>query len=327
MTKLVTCFVIVCIVLVSFQWAEAQQQGKVYRIGYLKNGGIGSHEKAFREALRDLGYVDGRDIIIEWRPAEGKLDRLPGLAADLVRLKVDVIVALGVSPTRAAKQATSTIPIVMADSDDDPVRQGLIASLARPGGNITGVTSISSDLAGKRLELLRNAIPKLSRVTVLSTSKRQGSAAAGHVRETEIAARAAGMELRSVEISRAGDAEGEFRAAAKESAEAFLVVSIGGMGRYRRQILDLAVETRVPVMYTQSRWTRAGGLMSYSADTHELKRRAAVYVEKILKGANPAELPVEQPAKFEFLVNLKTAKQIGLTISPEVLYQATEVIK
>jgi len=306
--------------------AEAQQTSKVYRIGYLKNGfRIGTLEEAFRKGLREHGYVEGQNVIIEWRLAKGKLDRLPEFAAELVRLKVDCIVTTGVAPTRAAKQATSTIPIVMGDAGDDPVRQGLIASFARPGGNVTGVVSFSSDLAGKRLEILKEIVPKLSRVAILWIP--QSPAAAGHVRETEAAARALGVELRSVEVRRADDIENALGTTGNGRAEALVVVAAGGMRRHRERILDLAVETRLPVMYTHTSWVRHGGLISYATDTRELRRRAATYVDKILKGAKPANLPVEYPTKFELVLNLKTAKQIGLTIPPEVLLQATKVIK
>ena len=305
--------------------AEAQQEGKVYRIGYLKNGRIGPNEKAFREGLRKLGYVEGQNIVIEWRPAKGKLDRLPELAAELVRLKVDCIVAIGLGPTGTAKRATTTIPIVMGNASGDPVQHGLVASLARPGGNVTGVISVSSDLAGKRLEVLKETLPKLSRVAILWIPT--SPSAAYHVRETEVAARKLGVQLQSLEVRRADDIEKAFRAAGKRSADALIVVAAGGMSRHRKRILDLAVETRLPVMYTGSPWVRRGGLMSYATDSRELRRRAATYVDKILKGAKPADLPVEQPKKFELIINLKTAKEIGVTIPPAVLYRADKVIK
>ena len=304
---------------------EAQQAGKVYRIGYLKNGRIGPNEKAFREGLRKLGYVEGQNIVIEWRPAKGKLDRLPELAAELVRLKVDCIVAIGLGPTGIAKRATTTIPIVMGNASGDPVQHGLVASLARPGGNVTGVISVSSDLAGKRLEVLKETLPKLSRVAILWIPT--SPSAAYHVRETEVAARKLGVQLQSLEVRGRDDLESAFRSAGKRSADALIVVSPGGMGRYRKRILDLAVKTRLPVMYTGSRWVRRGGLMSYGTNSRELRRRAATYVDKILKGAKPADLPIEQPTKFDLVINLKTAKALGLTIPPAVLLQATKVIK
>jgi len=305
--------------------AGAHHTGKVYRIGYLKNGGIGPNEEAFREALRELGYVEGQNIVIEWRPAKGKLERLPELAAELVRLKVDCIVAVGLGPTGIAKRATTTIPIVMGNASGDPVQHGLVASLARPGGNVTGVISVSSDLAGKRLEILKETLPKVSRVAILWIPT--SPSAAYHVRETEVAARKLGVQLQSLEVRSRDDLESAFRSAGKRSADALIVVSPGGMGRYRKRILDLAVKTRLPVMYTGSRWVRRGGLMSYGTNSRELRRRAATYVDKILKGAKPADLPVEQPTKFDLVINLKTAKALGLTIPPAVLLQATKVIK
>jgi len=303
---------------------EAQQAGKVYRIGYLKNGRIGPNEKAFREGLRKLGYVEGQNIVIEWRPAKGKLDRLPELAAELVRLKVDCIVAIGLGPTGIAKRATTTIPIVMGNASGDPVQHGLVASLARPGGNVTGVISVSSDLAGKRLEVLKETLPKLSRVAILWIPT--SPSAAYHVRETEVAARKLGVQLQSLEVRRADDIEKAFRAAGKRSADALIVVAAGGMSRHRKRILDLAVETRLPVM-SGAPWVRRGALMSYATDSRELRRRAATYVDKILKGAKPADLPIEQPTKFDLVINLKTAKQLGITIPREVLYRADKVIR
>jgi putative ABC transport system substrate-binding protein len=305
---------------------EAQQAGKVYDIGYLANSaGIESREEAFRQGLRELGYIEGQNIGIEWRFSKGKLDRLPDLAAQLVRLKVDLIIAVGVNPTRAAKQATSTIPIVMGNADDDPVRHGLVASLARPGGNVTGFTNIGSDLAGKRLELLQETVPKASRVAILWDPKGQGGA--GHARETRIAAPALGVELQPVEVRAPEDLENAFQAGVKGRAEALIVVHAGLMQTQRARIVNLAVKTRLPVMYTDSQFALAGGLMSYDADADERYRGVANYVDKILKGTKPADLPVQQPIKFEFIVNLKAAKQIGLTIPPNVLARADRVIK
>ncbi len=318
------CLLLTVLLLTVFE-IEAQQPKKVYRIGYLKNNRIGRNEEAFREGLRKLGYVEGQNIVIEWRPANGKIDRLPELAAELVSLKVDCIVAVGLGPTGIAKRATTTIPIVMGNASGDPVQHGLVASLARPGGNVTGVISVSSGLAGKRLEILKETLPKVSRVAILWVST--SPSAAYHVRETEAAARVLGVELRSVEVRRTEDIEKAFRSAGKRSADALIVVSPGGMSRHRKRILDLAVETQLPVMYTTAGWVRRGGLMSYATDSRELRRRAATYVDKILKGAKPADLPIEQPRKFDLVINLKTAKALGLTIPPAVLLQATKVIK
>ena len=305
--------------------SQAQEAQKVYRIGYLKNSGMGRNEEAFRKGLGELGYVEGQNVVIEWRPAKGKLHRLPELAAELVRLKVDCIVAIGLGPTGAAKRATSTIPIVMGNASGDPVQHGLVASLARPGGNVTGVISVSSDLAGKRLEVLKEALPKVSRLAILSIAT--SPSAAYRVRETEVAARALGVELHSVTVRGPDDIEKAFLPVGIQSVDALIVVAPGGMSRHRKRILDLATETRLPVMYTGLSWVRRGGLMSYSTDNRNLRRRAATYVDKILKGAKPADLPVEQPTKFRLVINLKTAKQIGLTIPPSILYRADKVIK
>jgi ABC-type uncharacterized transport system substrate-binding protein len=305
---------------------EAQQAGKVYRIGYLSNAsGIGSTEETFRQALRDLRYVEGQNLVIEWRFSKGKLDLNPDLAAELVRLKVDCIVAYGVNPTRAAKQATNTIPIVMGNADDDPVRQGLVASLARPGGNVTGFTNIGSDLAGKRLELLKETVPKASRVAILWDPKGQGGT--GHVRETEVVAPALGVQLQPVEVRGPEVLENAFQAAVKGHAEALIVVATALMNSHRSRIVNLALNTRLPAMYSNVDFVRDGGLMSYAADTPGRLRGVATYVDKILKGTKPNDLPVQQPTKFEFVINLKAAKQIGLTIPPNVLARADKVIR
>ena len=258
-------FVVAFAVLASAGPAAAQQAGKVYRIGWLTPGSrIGYQGEAFQRGLRELGYVEGQNIVIEWRFAKGKMHRFPGLAEELVRLGVDCVVTVGVLATRAAKQATSTIPIVMADADDDPVRQGLIASYARPGGNVTGLISFSSDLAGKRLEFLKETVPKLSHLGILW--RPHSEAAKGHFRETEAAARALGIEIVSLPLLDTEAVEKAFRAAVTKRAQALFVIGVGGMGRYRARVLDLAVEMRLPVMYTQPRYVRQGGLMSYAAD-------------------------------------------------------------
>jgi putative ABC transport system substrate-binding protein len=268
--------------------------------------------------------VEGKNIVIEYRTAEGKLERLPALAAELVRLKVDVIVTRGPPPTRSAKEATSTIPIVMG-SDIDPVGNGFVASLARPGGNITGLSALSPELSGKQLELLKEIIPKLSRVAVLGTSTIPGSAQM--LRETEAAAGVFGVKLQYLEVRGPTDIEMAFRAASKEHAHAVLVLPNPVTLSHRTQVVDLAVKSRLPVMYPQSEYVEDGGLMTYGPSINDLFRRAATYVDKILKGAKPADLPVEQPTKFEFIVNLKAAKQIGLTIPPNVLARADKVIR
>jgi len=308
--------------------ADAQQQAtKIPRIGYLATvslSAISARIEAFRQGLRELGYVEGKNIVIEWRYAEGKADRLPGLAAELVRLKVDVIVTAGAPATRRAKEATVTIPIVMTN-DGDPVGTGFVASLARPGGNITGLSTLAPELSGKQLELLKEIVPRLSRVAVLGTSTRPGNAQS--LRETELAAGAFGVKLQYLDVLGPKDIETAFRAASKGRAEAVLVLNSPVLISQRTQIADLAVKSRLPAMYYRREYVEDGGLMSYGVNLSDLDRRAATYVDKILKGAKPADLPVEQPTKFEFVINLKTAKQIGLTIPQSVLYRADKVIK
>jgi putative tryptophan/tyrosine transport system substrate-binding protein len=308
--------------------AHAQQPTKIPRIGYL-SGGFPSagapRTDAFRLGLRELGYVEGKNIVIEYRHAEGKLDRLSALAAELVRLKVDVIVTGGGGgATRAAKEATKTIPIVMA-GDVDPVGQGSVTSLARPGGNITGLSTLTPEISGKRLELLKEIVPKLSRVAVLGTST--GPSTARLLQEVEPVAGAFGVKLQFLDIRSAKDIETAFRAATKGRAEGILVLTGPVINAQRKQIADLAAKSRLPAIYPFPEYVDAGGLMSYSASIADLYRRAAIYVDKILKGAKPADLPVEQPTKFELVINLKTAKQIGVTIPQSVLYRADRVIR
>ncbi len=308
--------------------AEAQQAEKVPRIGYLSGSppsAIAEHNEAFRQGLRELGYMEGKNIVIEWRSAEGKRDRLPALATELVHLKVDVIVTAGPLVTRSAKQATSTIPIVMAQ-DPDPVRNGFVASLARPGGNITGLSRIAPELSGKQMELLKEIVPMLSRVAVFGTSTRPGNAQT--LKEVELAAEGFGVKLQYLDILSPKDIVTAFRAAVKERADGALWIVTGSIGNpHRKKIADLAVSSRLPVIYFQRVDVEAGGLMSYGVNVVDLHRRAAVYVHKILKGAKPADLPVEQPTRFEFVVNLKTANQIGVTIPQNVLMRADRVIR
>ena len=305
---------------------QAQQPTKVPRIGYLGSSFLSSAErvKAFRQGLRELGYVEGKNIVIEYRYAEEKLDSEPALAAELVRLKVDIIVTAGAGATRAAKEATSTIPIVMSQ-DPDPVGNSFVASLARPGGNITGLSSVGADLAGKRLELFREILPKLSRVAVLGTSTNPGNVPA--LKETELAAKAFKVQLQFLDVLSAKDIESAFRAAIKGYADAVLVLNSPVSSSRRKEIAELAVKSRLPAFYNRSEYVEDGGLMSYGVSFTELGHRAATYVDKILKGRKPADLPIEQPTKFEFVVNLKAAKQIGLTIPPNVLARADRVIK
>jgi len=279
---------------------------------------------AFQQGLRELGYVEGKNIVIERRHGEGKLERLPGLAAELVRLNVDVLVTSGPTATRPAKEATSTIPIVMT-FDDDPVGSGFVASLARPGGNITGLSTLAPEISGKQLELLKEIIPRLFRVAVFGTSTRQGTAQA--LKEMELAAGAFAVKLQYLDIEDPKDTATAFRAASKGRADALLVLQSPVFNSQRAQIADLAQKNRLPAAYPRQEFVEDGGLMSYGASISDLDRRAATYVDKILKGAKPADLPVEQPIKFEFIINLKAAKQIGLTIPPNVLARADKVIK
>ena len=306
---------------------RAQQPTKVPRIGYLSPNSPSTNPariEAFRKGLRDLGYIEGKNILIEYRNAEGKLDRLLELAAELVRLKVDIIVTSSPAPTRAAKEATVTIPIIFAQ-DGDPVASGFVASLARPGGNITGLSTLAPELSGKRLELLKEVVPKLSRVAVLGTSTSPSTAPT--LKETELAAGAFKIQLQYLDVLDAKDIETAFRAAGKGRADAVLVLAGPVIFFQRTQIAKLAVKSRLPAIYPQTEFTEAGGLMYYGANTPDMYRRAATYVDKILKGAKPGDLPVEQPTKFELIINLKTAKQIGLTIPPNVLARADRVIR
>jgi ABC-type uncharacterized transport system substrate-binding protein len=307
--------------------AEAQQPKKIPRIGYLTGPSLSANAarvEAFRQGLRELGYVEGKNIVIEWRSAEGKLDRLPALAAELVRLKVDVIVSGGLGGTRSANEATNRIPIVMAQ-DPDPVGNGFIVSLAHPGGNITGLSLLAPELSGKQLELLKEVLPKVSRVAILGTSISPSTAQA--LREAELAAGALALKLQYLDVRDPKDIEAAFRAASKERTDAVLMLGGPVLASQRTQIIDLAVKSRLPTIYRTRSDVEAGGLMAYGASGTDLSRRAATYVDKILKGAKPADLPVEQPKKFELIINLKTAKQIGLTIPPNVLARADRVIK
>jgi putative tryptophan/tyrosine transport system substrate-binding protein len=306
--------------------AEAQQPKKVLRIGLLSGASpstnVPRHE-AFRQGLRELGYIEGQNIAIEYRYAEGKRDRYPELAAELVRLKVDIILTAGPGPTRAAKAATSTIPIVMAQ-DSDPVADGFVASLARPGGNITGLSTFAPELGGKRLEILREVVPKLASVGVLGDSTFRGNEPV--MREMELAAKAFKVQLQYLDVPEPKDIGTAFRSASEGRADAVLTLTSAILSTHRAQIIDLATKNRLPAVYHNSQFVEAGGLMSYSANLTDLFHRAATYVDKILKGRKPADLPVEQPMKFEFIINLKAAKQIGLTIPPNVLVRA-EVIR
>jgi putative ABC transport system substrate-binding protein len=280
--------------------------------------------EAFRQGLRELGYVDGQSMTIEARYAEGKLNRLPELARELVGLKVDVIVAGGSTAIRATKNATKLIPIVMAHGSD-PVALGYVASLARPGGNITGLTHLAPELGGKRLELLKDMIAQLSRVAVLTDPGTGGHGP--QMKELEVAAPALGLQLRAVAVQAPNELESAFSAMIAGRAGAFIGLQQPTLDRLRARIVALAAKNRLPAMYPNSEYVETGGLMSYAADLVAMFRRTATYVDKVLKGAKSAELPVEQPTKFELVINLKTAKQIGLTIPPNMLARAHRVIK
>ena len=304
--------------------AEAQQPKKVPRIGLLVHASSDSTRRdAFLQGLRNLGYVDGKNIAIEYRYTEGELDRLPDLAAELVRLNVDVIVTAAISSVRAAKKATATIPIVFA-SVGDAVDSGLVSSLARPGGNATGLTFLAPELDGKRLELLKEAFPKVTRVAFLW---RVPSARADLFKEAEAVAKTLGLRLQSVGVRGPDDFESAFKAAKSEGADALIVIQNPLSSTHSARIIDLAAKNRLPGIYPTTDFVEDGGLMSYGPDILDNWRRAATYVDKILKGARPADLPVEQPKKFEFVINLKAAKQIGVTIPPNVLARADKVIK
>jgi len=303
----------------------AQQTAKIPRIGIVAGAGNpnepSSSIKIFRQALQDLGYFERKNILFEYRYTEGNRDRIPGILAELMNLKVDILFSTQAIVVRAAKQVTQTIPIVMAITPD-PVAFGLVDSLARPGGNITGLTFLTRELSGKRLELLTEIIPRLSRVGILTVA---GFTA---LKDYEDAARSLKVTLQPLQVQMPNpDLPRAFQVAVKGRISAIITTSVPGLSGYQKQIADLAVQNRLPLMSESVTVVEAGGLVSYDANRDEVFRRAAVYVDKILKGAKPAELPVEQPTKFEFVINLKTAKQIGLTIPPNVLARADKVIK
>ncbi|MBI4525278.1 MAG: ABC transporter substrate-binding protein [Deltaproteobacteria bacterium] len=307
--------------------AEAQRPNKVYRIGYLPRGfaSLSVPDQAFRKSLRDLGYIEGKNILLEYRYSQGDIARIPVLVRELVQRQVDVLVVASLVGIRAAKQATKAIPIVMLTSVD-PVATEIVDSLARPGGNITGLTSLSRDLSAKRVELLKEVIPGMSRFAILWDADAPGPAIA--FREYKSAAGAFKLHLQSVEIHGPNpDFPAAFQAAAKERASALVTIANPLIAKYRTQIVELTTKSRLPSLHESSRFVEAGGLLSYSTNEVDQFSRAATYVDKILKGAKPGDLPVEQPTKFELVINLKTAKQIGLTIPPNVLARADTVIK
>jgi putative ABC transport system substrate-binding protein len=305
---------------------EAQQPAKIPRIGILiasSASSVSTRVETFRQRLRELGYVEGKNIVIEYRYAEGNVERLADLAAELIQLKVDVIVTAGPA-TLAAKKVTATIPIVFTAAND-PLGTGVVSSLARPGGNITGLSVMAPDLDGKRLELLKEAFPKVARVAFLWGAA--GSRGQLAFTDMEAAAKALGVKLQSLDVQSLDDFENAFVRAKKDGAQALITTTNPLINAQRHQVLDFAAKNRLPAIYTDSEFVEAGGLMSYAANYADLWRRAADFVDKILKGAKPADIPVEQPMKFEFLVNLKAAKQIGVMIPPNVLVRADKVIK
>jgi putative ABC transport system substrate-binding protein len=307
--------------------AGAQQRPKTPRIGILSiisTATLSDRFEVFQRGLRELGYIEGQNIIVDYRSAEGKADRLSDLAAELARLKPDLIVSAGATVTRVLKQTTTTIPIVMAQ-DTDPVGSGFVASLARPGGNLTGLAMLSPELSGKRLELVKEIIPRLSRVAVFGTSTQPGNAES--VKESETAARALALQLEYFDLRNSKDVDNSFEAATKRGVQAVVTLQSAVVSAQRRQIVELAIKNRLPAIFPDRQYASSGALMSYGVSAADLWRRAAYYVDKILRGVKPADLPVEQPTKFELVINLKTAKQIGLTIPPNVLARADKVIK
>ena len=309
---------------------EAQQAGKVYRIGYLRyscGGSLTTNTSyiAFRKGLRELGYVEGQNFVIEYRCADRKPERRHEIAAEMVRLKVDVIVAPGARGyIRALQRATRTIPIVLIAIRVDPVKAGYVVSLARPGGNITGITNLASDLHPKRLELLKEVFPRTSRVAILWEPGQQKQG----IKKLEAVGQALGIQIQSLVVRRGlGSFESAFSAMTREHPDGLIVAASAHVIAHRARIIEFAAKRRLPAMYTRSPFVNAGGLMSYGVDRPYISLRVATYVDKILKGAKPGDLPIEQPTKFDFVINLKTAKALGLTIPPAVLLQATKVIK
>jgi putative ABC transport system substrate-binding protein len=321
--------ILICLsltVFLSTVFSAEAQQSKVSKIGWLGIGSASSVSRyeEFRRALREIGYVEGKNITFEYRSAENRLDRLPSLADELVRLKVDLIITRGTPEALALKNATKTIPIVFYDVTD-PVGAGLVDSLARPGGNLTGFSGIEAVLAGKRLELLKETIPQLYRVAVLWNP--QDLSSAQQWKASQLPARELGLQLHSIEVSSADKYEGAFRAAAKASSDALAVIAGSLEDSNRKRIADLATKNRLPAIYSRPVFVESGGLMSYGRDRDEAVKRVPSMIDKILKGTKPADIPVEQPTKFELVINLKAAKQIGLTIPPNVLARADKVIK
>src|SRR5215510_286589 len=335
--KLVALSVIAFVLAVGGAVAQAQQPKSVPRIGFLSRDLHPADSRApaplnleaFRQGLRELGYIEGKNIVIEYRYAEGRFERLPALAEELVSLKVEIIVADTAAAARPAKKATSTIPIVMAGGSD-PVQSGLVASFARPSGNVTGLTNYSAELLGKRLELLKEVVPKVSRFAFLNDAGSGPRISTSMFQDAQVAAQALGVKLQLVEVkAQDPDIDDAFRIIVKERIGALITSPspLITLTLHRKRILELVAQTRMPAIHPSVQWIDDGGLMYYGASTSDLFRRAATFVDKILKGAKPADLPVEQPMKFEFIINLKAAKQIGLTIPPNVLARADKVIR
>jgi len=322
MTEKIICLLLAALLLALSFSVEAQQSGKIPRIGYLTDVGSAPAE-AFVQGLRDLGYVEGRNVVIEFRTSGGKSGRYRELAEELVRAKVEVIVAGGAGAIRAAKNASATIPIVMAHVND-PIAVGLVASLAHPGGNITGISNLSPELSGKRLELLKEVIPKLYRVAVLTYG---GAAMQTSIKETEVAAQSLHLQVQLLKLKAPDEIESAFDTAKRQRADALVQIQAAFLEPHQQRIIDLAAKYRLPAMYNSRDDIEAGGLMSYGPDRAAMNRRVAAIVDKILKGRKPADIPVEQPTKFELVFNLKTAKQIGLTIPQWVLMRADRVIR
>jgi len=329
MKKAAVPSILIAVVLVALgATAQAQQQAKTFKVGWLESATTDRGSRLgdiFLRRLAELGFVEGKNIAFEYRSADNKLDRLPALVDELIRLNVDVLLTSATPATIAAKNATKTIPIVFIQLAVDPVTAGFVDSLARPGGNITGLTNIAAELAGKRLEILKETVPKLSRVALMWEPKNAGSAQTW--KESQLPAKELGLQLHSMEVSSADQFEGAFKEAIKARSAALAVTPMVLAANHRRKIVELAAKSRLPAVYYRDSFVESGGLMSYGADLADHFRRAADFVEKILKGSKPADLPVEQPKKYEFIVNLKAAKQIGLTIPQTVLYRADKVIK
>jgi putative ABC transport system substrate-binding protein len=323
--KLVGTFAIALTFVFGGAAAQAQLAKRIPRIGFLSvRAGVESREEAFRHGLRELGYIEGQNLIVEWRFAKGQANRLPELASELVQLKLDVIVTAGTEATQAAKNATGAIPVVQTGTSD-PVGSGFIASLSRPGGSLTGLSLDAPGLGGKRLEILKESFPKVSRIAVLYGRASPSSKVI--MAETEQAAQALKVQLQPLGVEAAKELESAFSAMTRERAEALVKLPSALLTSFRKQIVELATKSRLPAMYEDRIIVEDGGLMSYGPDITDLYRRSTMFVDKILKGAKPGDLPVEQPTKFEFIINLKAAKQIGLTIPPNVLARADKVIK